>query len=76
MTTITISKKEYLKIIKTQEKLEEKLDLLQKMFKEEIQDEIRPEYVKKLDRIDAEIDKGKGVKFSSISEMKKYLRSL
>ncbi|MEK9209433.1 MAG: hypothetical protein AAB926_01225 [Patescibacteria group bacterium] len=76
MTTITISKNEYLKIIKTQEKLEEKLDLLQKMFKEEIQDEIRPEYVKKLDRIDAEIDKGKGVKFSSISEMKKYLRSL
>lgn len=76
MTTVTIPKNEYLKIVETQEKLREKLDLLQKMFEEEIQEEIRPEYAKKLDRISADLDKGRGVRFLNAREAKKYLRNL
>jgi len=78
MTTITIPKNEYLKIIKTQEELKEKVNWLQKMFHGEFCDcdEVRPEYAKKLDRLDANLDKGKGVRFLSATEMKKFLRTL
>lgn len=75
MTTITIPKNEYLKIIETQEKLGKELTLLRKMFQNEICEEVRLEYIKKLDKIDSEIDKGKCIRFSSVSEMKKYLRN-
>ncbi|MDP2767890.1 MAG: hypothetical protein Q8O41_10675 [Candidatus Methanoperedens sp.] len=76
MNTITIPKSEYSKIVRTQEALKKRVDLLQKMFKEEICEEVRPEYIKKLERIDKEIDKGKCTRFSSAAEMKKYLRNL
>lgn len=76
MTTITIPKTEYMKIVKTQEELKNKVNLLQKMFQNEICEEIRPEYIKKLERLDREIDKGKCVRFTSVSEMKKYLHNL
>lgn len=77
MATITIPKSEYSKIVKTQEELKKKVDLLQKMFFDtEEYREVRPEYIKKLERIDAEIDKGKCVRFSGAAEMKKYLRNL
>lgn len=78
MATITISKSEYSKIIETQEKMKKDLILLKKMFHDEICgcEEVRPEYIKKLERIDKEIDKGKCTRFSSVSEMKKYLSNL
>ena len=77
MTTITIPKTEYLKIVKTQEELKKRVDLLQKMFFDAEEDrEVRPEYIKKLERIDASLDKGKGVRFLSANEAKKYLINL
>ena len=76
MTTFTIPKNEYLKIVENQEKLRKKVDLLQKILKEEIQDEIRPEYARKLDHISADLDKGKGIRFLDAKEAKRYLKNL
>ena len=76
MTTITIPKTEYKEIIKTQEKLSQKLDLIQRMIIELIRDEINSQYSKKINRLSQEIDQGKGIKFSNLREMKKYLNSL
>ncbi len=76
MTTITIPKSEYTKIIKTQNELKKRVDFLQKKFEEEILDEVTPNYVRKLERISAGMNKGKGVKFSSASDMRKYLDNL
>ncbi|MBU3926067.1 hypothetical protein KJ763_02775 [Patescibacteria group bacterium] len=77
MATITIPKSEYSKIVRTQEELKKKVSLLQKMFLDAEEDrEVRPEYIKKLERIDAEINKGKCIRFSSVAEMRKYLRNL
>lgn len=76
MNTVVIPKTEYLKIIKTQESLKKKVNMLQKMVEEEIQEEVRPEYIKKLDRLDAEMDKGKGTRFLSAEEAKEYLKNL
>lgn len=76
MGTITIPKTEYQNIIKSQVKLSRRLDLMQKMISEFITDEISPEYVKKLNRISAQMDKGEGIRFSNPKEMKKYLSNL
>lgn len=76
MNTITIPRSEYLKIVKSQEKLSEKVDKLQRTLEVVMQDEFKPEYAKKLDRISASFDRGKGVRFLDSKNAKRYLRSM
>lgn len=76
MTTITIPKSEYSKIIKTQEELKGKVDWLQRALQDAVRDELRPEYAKKLDHISASLDKGKGKRFLDKKSAKQYLKNL
>lgn len=73
MTTVTIPKSEYSKIIKTQNELKKRVDFLQKLVVEEVCDEIKPSYAKKLDRISASADAGKGTGFDNVKDAIKYL---
>ena len=76
MTTITMPKKEYARIIKTQEQLSSKLNVLTHLFKQELGGEIRPEYAKKLNRISKDLNKGKGTRLLSANEAKNFLDNL
>jgi len=79
MNTVTIPKSEYTKIIKTQEKLEKNVSTLQRMFKKVVQEdilEVRPSYIRKLDKIEKDLDAGNGVRFLNAKEAKAYLRNL
>ena len=76
MSTITVSKKEYRTIVRNQEVLARKLDMIQRIVRDSLQDEIRSEYAKKLDRISDGMDRGRGMCFANAREMRKYLKSL
>ncbi|MEK7502950.1 MAG: hypothetical protein AAB556_00715 [Patescibacteria group bacterium] len=75
MTTATLQR-EINEVKKTQKRLELELNTIKKIIDEHAFEEIRPEYLKKLDKISAEINKGKGIKFSSQKELKNYFKNL
>lgn len=76
MNTITIPKSEYLKIVKTQEELQEKVGMLQRTLEIVARDEFKPAYIKKLDNISASFDRGRGVRFLDSKNAKRYLKNL
>lgn len=75
MTTATIQK-ELKKVIETQRRFEVELGLVKKAIDEHAFEEVRPEYLKKLAKIDAAMDKGKGIKFQNRQELKRYFDKL
>ena len=76
MNTMTIPTKEYKQSIQMQKTILQRLDVLQKAVLESSRDEVSPEYIKKLEKISLGLDAGKGKKFSSISSLRKYFKSL
>ncbi|MBT3282776.1 hypothetical protein HN375_01295 [bacterium] len=76
MNTITLSKTKYLNIQDSQKKLMQKVELMQKMLLELAEDNVRPKYADKLNKISADMDKGKGVKFANARDMEKYLNEI
>ena len=76
MNTVTLPKNQYMQILNTQEKLRGDLTRLQKIVSHISQDEVSPEYIKRLSRIDKGLSTGKGTKFKNKSEIKKFFRSL
>lgn len=75
MTTATIEK-ELHKVVETQKKFEVELSMLKKAIDEHAFEEVRPEYLKKLNRISAEMKKGKGIRFNSAKELRNYFQKL
>lgn len=75
MTTATIQK-ELKKIAETQKHFEVELNMIKKAIDEHAFEEVRPEYLKRLARIDAEMDKGKGVKLRTHQDLKKFFTNL
>ncbi len=76
MNTVTLPKTQYMRILDTQEKLRGDLAHLQKVVSFMTQDEVSPEYGKRISRIEKGLSGGKGVKFKTKSEIKKFFRSL
>ena len=76
MNTITLSKTKYLNIQDSQKKLMQNVELMQKMLLELAEDNVRPKYADKLNKISADMDKGKGVKFANARDMEKYLNEI
>ncbi|MBT4894749.1 hypothetical protein HON59_01655 [bacterium] len=76
MNTITLSKTKYLNIQDSQKKLMQKVELMQKMLLELAEDNVLPKYADKLNKISADMDKGKGVKFANARDMEKYLNEI
>jgi len=54
----------------------QKVELMQKMLLELAEDNVRPKYADKLNKISADMDKGKGVKFANARDMEKYLNEI
>lgn len=73
----TITQKEYQHILRRQEKMEAEFDVVKKILAAEIQEEkIRPAVLKRWERISRDMDQGKGRAFSSVKEMRQWLRKL
>lgn len=77
MSTATITKKEYTHLLKRQEKIEEELDVVKKILRAEAEEvHIKPTVLKRWERISRDLDRGKGRSFSSLKEMRGWLKSL
>ena len=76
MNTITLPKNQYMQILNTQEKLRGDLTRLQKIVSYIAQDEINPEYMTRLYKIEKGLATGKGVKFKNKSKIKKFFKDL
>lgn len=77
METVTIPKKEYLNLIKRQEKIEVELDTVKKILRYETDEkQIKPAVLKQWEKISHELDKGRSHSFSSLKDMKKWLQNL
>ncbi len=79
MSTETISKTEYNSLLRDHQKLVTKVSLLESLVGDLVQDEgeeVNPIYLKKWEKINKEMDKGKGRRFKTVASFKKYLKNL
>ena len=76
MQTVTIPKNEYQSIIRRQFQIEKELTVLKKAIIRNDENRVNPSILKKWDKISHNLDQRKGRHFSSIEEMKKWLRDL
>ena len=75
MTTAMLQK-EIKEVKQTQKRIEVELNMIKKAIDEHAFEEIGPEYLKKLQKIDASINNGKGIKFNSYKELRNYFKNL
>jgi hypothetical protein len=76
MNTIILPRNKYIQILNTQEKLRGDLTRLQKIVSYIAQDEVSPEYIARLTKIEKGLAAGRGIKLKNKSEIKKFFRSL
>ena len=76
MNTITLPKNQYIRILDTQEKLRGDLTRLEKIVSFIVHDELSPEYIIKLSKIEKGLSAGKGIKFKNKSGIKNFFKSL
>ena len=76
MNTITIPKNKYLQILETQEKLRGDVNRLQIIVSSLTQDEVSPEYLASLSKIERGLSAGKGIAFKNKTEIKKFFKVL
>lgn len=76
MTVITIPKKEYTELKKKQAQTEQQVALLRKIVEQLTRDEVKPAYLKKLERQSAALDAGKGKRFDTLKQFRSYLAAL
>ena len=76
MNIVTMSRNKYMQILDTQEKLRGDLTRLQNIVYHIAQDEIKPEYIKRLSKIEKGLSLGKGMKFKNKNEVKNFFSSL
>ncbi len=74
--SIVLPRNKYMQILNTQEKLRDDLNHLQKVVSYIAQDEVSPEYMTKLSKIERGLFVGKGIKLKNKSEVKKFFNSL
>lgn len=77
MNTVTISKKEYETLMRRQRKVEEELDVVKSLLKQEIiEEQIKPSVLKRWERISRDMDIGViGHVFRSVQDMKTWLKN-
>lgn len=74
---ITITQKEFKHLIRRQGRVEQELEVLKKIVRQEVDEtQIRPAVLKRWERISRDIDRGKGRVFDSAAEMRSWLKSL
>ena len=73
----TLIQREYKNLLRRQEKIEKELGVVKEILRRETNDEqIRPSVLRRWERMSRQLDSGRGRSFSSITEMKKWLKSL
>ena len=73
----TITQKDYQRLLRRQDKVEAELNLVKKVVHEQVEEErIYPKILKRWERISRDLDRGKGRSFSSLFEMKRWLKNL
>ena len=65
-----------MQILNTQEKLRGDLTRLQKVVSYLSQDEVTPEYINRLSKIEKGLSMGKGIKFKTKTEIKNFFSAL
>ena len=74
---LTITKNQYQELLNGQKKLEREFRELKRVVITEIEPEIRPEVLRRLDRISKQMDKGKhGIVIRNHRELTKYIKGL
>lgn len=77
MKSGTVTKREYETLVARQRRLEQEISLLKEIVQTDLEGErIRPEVIRRLDRLSRELDGGKGRSFSSLAEMRRWLKRL
>ena len=76
MNTITIPKKEYQQLARKQAQTAAQVSVLREIVKRLVQDELRPAYVKKLEKQSVALDNGKGKYFNTLKQFRSYLAAL
>ncbi len=76
MTTVTIPKKEYQGIIHRQSLIERELAFLKKKLVDFDEKNIKPSVLLRWERISRDLDQDRGQAFSSLKDMKKWLKNL
>ena len=78
MPVSSVTKKEYRKLLRRQEKTERDIVVLKKAVQFELLDEknINPARLKRWERISRDMDHGKGKTFSSVTAMRQWLKKL
>lgn len=72
-----ITQKEYKNLLQRQERVEREVNRLKAIVRtEDVEAHIKPEVLKRWERISRDIDSGKGRVFSSVDEMRKWLKKL
>lgn len=74
MNTIAIPVNEYKNLIKNQDELRKRVLRVEEILRYSNQDEVTPQYAKKIARLSKEMDEGKGVYFKGVSEMEEYFQ--
>ena len=75
MNIVTIPKKEYEELLRRQKKTERELSILKNIVESEMDETgIYPVVLKRWEHISNMMDRGKGRSFSSVKEMKKWLK--
>lgn len=63
-------------IFKRQDMLDKKLDVLMRQIFSSDESNIRPEILRRWDKISRDLDHGKGRKFSSVKEVKEWFKNI
>ena len=71
-----VTQTEYRKLIRRQERVEKDLSLLKEVVRREAEEWINPAMLKRWERISHDLDQGKGRRFSSLGEMRRWLKNL
>jgi len=72
----TVTSKQLNTLFQRQEKIEKELGALKRIIFLDDEDSIRPETLKRWERISSALNKKKGHSFSSVTEIKKWLKNL
>lgn len=76
MDTVTISRSAYQTLVQKQTRTAEDLLSLKKVVARLAQDEVTPQYAKKLEKRSRALDAGKGIRFSTVRSFRSYLKAL
>lgn len=73
----TLSQREYIQIVRRQDKIEEELNFLKKFMRTEVEERrIKPSVMRRWERISTDLDRGCGRVFQSVADMRSWLKKL